>query len=41
MYEEFENSKGVFRIVYRKRTDNTMANRKCTTGQKTIVGGCD
>jgi hypothetical protein len=28
--EEFEDTKGVTRIVYRRRTDNTMAKRKRT-----------
>jgi hypothetical protein len=28
--------KGVIRIVYRRRTDNTMAKRKSTKGQTTI-----
>ena len=31
--EEFEDTKGVIRIVYR-RTDNTMAKRKSTNGQE-------
>ena len=31
--EEFEDTKGVIRIVYRRRTDNTMAKRKSTKGQ--------
>jgi len=34
--EEFEDTKGATRIVYRRRTDNTMAKRKRTTGQTTI-----
>ena len=36
MQEEFEDTKGVIRIVYRRRTDSTMANRKSTKGQTTI-----
>jgi hypothetical protein len=28
--------KGYSESVYRKRTDNTMANKKCTKGQTTI-----
>jgi hypothetical protein len=28
MYEEIEDTKGLIRIVYRKRTDNTMDKRK-------------
>jgi hypothetical protein len=27
-YEEFEGTKGVIRIVYQRRTDNTKANEK-------------
>jgi hypothetical protein len=34
--EEFENAKGVIRIVYRRRTENTLAKRKITKGQTTI-----
>ena len=34
--EEFEDTKGVIRIVYRRRTDNTMAERKRTKGQEEI-----
>jgi hypothetical protein len=34
--EEFEDTKGVIRIVYRRRTNNTMVKRKCTKGQTTI-----
>jgi hypothetical protein len=34
--EEFEDTKGLIRIVYRRRTDNTMAKRKSTKGQTTI-----
>jgi hypothetical protein len=34
--EEIEDTKEVIRIVYRKRTDNTMAKRKSTKGQTTI-----
>jgi hypothetical protein len=34
--EEFEDPKDVIRIVYRRRTDNTMAKRKSTKGQTTI-----
>jgi Tfp pilus tip-associated adhesin PilY1 len=31
--EKFEDTKGVIRIVYRRRTDNTMYKRKRTKGQ--------
>ena len=34
--EEFEDTKGVIIIVYRRRTDNTVAKRKRTKGQTTI-----
>jgi hypothetical protein len=36
LLEEFEDTKGVIRIepVNQRRTDNTMANRKRTKGQK-------
>jgi hypothetical protein len=34
--EEFEDTKGAIIIVYRRRTDNTMTNRKSTKGQTTI-----
>jgi hypothetical protein len=34
--EEFEDTKGAIRILYRRRTDNTMAKRKSTKGQTTI-----
>jgi hypothetical protein len=34
--EEFEDTKGVIRIVYRRRTNNTMAKRKSTKVQTTI-----
>jgi hypothetical protein len=33
--EDFEDTKGAIRFVYRKRTDNTMSNRKSTKGQTT------
>ena len=36
MLEEFEDTKGVIRIVYRRRTDNTMAKRKSTKAQTMI-----
>jgi len=36
MEEEFEDTKGEIESVYRRRTDNTMANRKSTKGQTTI-----
>ena len=35
-YEEFEDTKGAIRIVYRRRTDNTMTKRKSTKRQITI-----
>jgi hypothetical protein len=34
--EEFEDTKGAIRIVYRRGTDNTMVKRKSTTGQTKI-----
>jgi hypothetical protein len=34
--EEFDDTKGVIRIVNRRRTNNTMVKRKCTKGQTTI-----
>ena len=34
--EEFEDTKGYSESVYRRRTDNTMANRKSTKGQAII-----
>ena len=34
--EEFEDTKGVIIIVYRRRTDNTMAKRKRSKEQTTI-----
>jgi hypothetical protein len=35
--EEFEDTKGVFRIrISKKKTDNTIANRKSTKGQTII-----
>jgi hypothetical protein len=34
--EEIEDTNEVIRIVYRKRTDNTMAKRKSTKEQTTI-----
>jgi hypothetical protein len=34
--EEFEDTKGVIRIVFQRRTDNTMTKRKRTQGQATI-----
>jgi hypothetical protein len=34
--KEFEDNKGVIRILIRRRTDNTMVKRKRTTGPKTI-----
>jgi hypothetical protein len=36
MKEELEDTKKAIRIVYRRRTDNTMAKRKSTKGQTTI-----
>ena len=36
MEEDFEDTKGIIRIVHRRRTDNTMAKRKSTKGQTTI-----
>ena len=37
MQEEIEDTKGVIsESVYQRRTDNTMAKRKCTKGQTTI-----
>jgi hypothetical protein len=36
LLEEFEDTKGAIRIVYRRRTVNTMAKRKNTNGQTTI-----
>jgi len=36
MDEKFEDTKGIIRIVHRRRTDNTMAKRKSTKGQTTI-----
>jgi hypothetical protein len=37
MYEELEDTTGVLKItVYRRRTDNTMANRKNIKGETTI-----
>jgi len=34
--EEFEDTKGVIRIVYRRKTENTMVKRKNTKEQTTI-----
>ena len=35
--EEFEDTKGAIKTVYRRRTDNTMAKRKSTKLQTTIT----
>ena len=39
-FVEFEDTKGVIRIVYRRRTDNTVAKWKRTKGQTTINKAC-
>ena len=36
LQEGFEDTKGIIRIVNRRRTDNTMAKRKIVKGQTTI-----
>jgi hypothetical protein len=36
LVQEFEDTKGAIRIVYKRRTDNTMAERKGTKEQTTI-----